>query len=247
MSIRALFIDIDETILVATPQATAAKLFTAEPMFDVMAEAAVRFAGLSEAEARRRIDHINTHVSWWHWSDFIVELELEPAQFWELAYERHRQLYRPSGPELGAALGELQAAGYGLYITSNNPSSGILHKLRLAGLGTIQGCALFSQFLGATELHAMKWEPRYWRKALAHTGLSAHEVAVVGDNPRDDSEIPRSVGIPLCFLIDRRTPKLPPDSDAVRHIDTFARILPALRRRAAAQPRAVPAALASLA
>ena len=67
----------------------------------------------------------------------------------------------------------------------------------------------------------MKWEPTYWKKALAHTGLDAEEVAVVGDSPRDDYEVPQSIGIPHTFLINREEDRSHDNNNRVTHVCDF--------------------------
>lgn len=216
-SIRALFVDIDDTIVRHEGTAT-------NSLLNVLESAAVTLGGMSPEEAQRRIQKINTEVTWWHFSDFIVELNLNPKKFWEYAFQYERPYLKPTGCDMKVSLERIRNAGIGLYVTSNNPSSGILHKLSLAGLGTIQGAPLFRQLLGATELHAMKWEPLYWKKTLAHTGLDASEVAVLGDNPKDDLEVPQSIGIAHTFLIAPPSERQQENSLRVTHVRSFSEV-----------------------
>ena len=203
--LKGLLIDIDDTIVqyMAPEGRTKKGTSNTGSLMQVLQAAGEELGGLSAREAARRITRIQTELRWWHWSDFIVELGLNPKRFWEFAYRRERRYIKASGPEILPALQRLQRAGLLLYVTSNNPSSGILHKLRLAGVAQVTGTTLFSQLLGGTELHAMKWEPIYWKKVLAHTALDGDEVAVVGDNLHDDYEVPLAAGISRSFIIDR--------------------------------------------
>lgn len=216
-SIRALFVDIDDTIIRHEGAPT-------NSLLNVLESAAVTLGGMSPEEAQRRIQKINTEVAWWHFSDFIVELNLNPKEFWNYAFQYEQPYLKPTGFDLKTSLERIRNAGIGLYVTSNNPSSGILHKLSLAGLGTIQGAPLFRQLLGATELHAMKWDPLYWKKTLAHTGLDASEVAILGDNPRDDLEVPQSIGIAHTFLIGQHAERRREDSLRVTHVRSFSEV-----------------------
>ncbi len=217
-AVRALLVDIDDTVVRFKPGVPTDSLFGA------LRQAAVRLGGLTPAEAERRIEEVKKQERWWHWSDFIVALDVNPKEFWRYAVELERKNLEPTGPEIGRALRRLHKAGYRLYATSNNPSSGILYKLSIVGLATIQGAPLFDQLLGATELHAMKWEPGYWKKVLAHTGLDAGEVAIVGDDPRDDLEVPHSIGIAHTFLINRHDDLSERDSERVTHVRGFDRV-----------------------
>lgn len=223
--VRAMLVDIDDTIIRA--RATASEgpnpLNTAS-LLEVLRLAGVTMAGLSLQETDRRIRRVQTEIRWWHWSDFIIELGLEPKAFWEFAYETETRYLEGTGAEIGTALQRMRDAGLLLYVTSNNASSGILHKLRLAGIGNFHGCPLFHQLLGATELQAMKWEPQYWKKVLAHTGLAPHEVAVVGDDLQCDWQVPQCIGIKSGFLINRYEDLSSRDGDGLHHVQNFEQI-----------------------
>lgn len=221
-SIKALLIDIDDTIVQFKRNVEPSpQVKSTGSLMHVLHCAGMHLGGLSSEESAKRIEKVKKEISWWHWSDFIVALELNPKSFWEYALETERKYLEPTGPEILQALERLREHGILLYITSNNPSSGILHKLHLAGIATVNGSTLFSQLLGGTELHAMKNDPIYWRKALAHTGLDAEEVAVVGDNPQDDYRIPQSIGIPHSFLIDRTRDRSSENSPELTYVMNF--------------------------
>jgi len=201
---KALLIDIDDTIVrlkrgVSLARSQHADHWTGS-LLDVLQMAGVELAGLSPEETAARIVRTKAEVRWWQVADFLAALELDAGRFWQFAYEREILYLEPTGRDILPALKRLRDAGIALYITSNNPNSSILHKLRLAG---IEDATLFVHLLGASELRAMKWEPVFWEKALAYISRDAGEVAVVGDNPRDDYEIPRQAGITHTFLIDR--------------------------------------------
>ncbi len=216
--IKGLFIDIDDTIVCHKKNK---EKFNTGSLMDILRLAGVELRGLSPEETEYRIKKVNEETQWWHWSDFIVALELTPKQFWNYAYLKESEYLEVTGPEIFSALNRLKNAGVLLYITSNNPSSGILHKLRIAGIANINGTTLFSQLLGATELHAMKWEPVYWKKALAHVALDADEVATVGDSMRDDCEIPQSIGISKSFIIDRNTNRSAESNEKCVFVQSF--------------------------
>jgi len=224
--IKGLLIDIDDTIIrfrADGPRADKSRQNTGSLM-DVLKQAGVELGGLTPEETASRMERVKRDVRWWHWSDFIVELGLRPKAFWDFAYVVESAYLEPTGSDILPALQRLHDAGVLLYVTSNNPSSGILHKLRLAGIAHVTGTTLFSQLLGGTELHAMKWEPVYWRKALAHIALDADEVAVVGDNPHDDYEVPHSVGICRSFIIDRQRDASAADTESLVHVRNFRQI-----------------------
>lgn len=203
--IRALFIDVDDTLVrfKKSGSLSGRDVQNTGSLGEVFENAAVEQVGLSREEAREKINRIKKEIRWWHWSDFVVELGLEAKRFWDYAHAVESRYLEATGEEILGVLTRLKKAGYLLYISSNNPSSGILHKLRVAGLAHNTGSELFHQLLGATELQAMKWDTLYWKKALAHTGLSPDECMVIGDNLKDDFEIPMSVGFAGTFLIQK--------------------------------------------
>lgn len=222
IEIKGLLIDIDDTI-VRFKKDTVANNTT--NLMNIVQSAGEELRGLSTEETAYIINKVNTETKWWHWSDFIVALELNPKQFWDYAYQKESEFLEATGAEILPALTRLRDAGVLLYITSNNPSSGILHKLRIAGVASNNGTTLFSQLLGATELHAMKWDPVYWQKALAHIALDANEVATVGDSLRDDYEVPQSIGIAKTFIIDRDTDRHNESTDNCVFVQDFNEIV----------------------
>ena len=223
--IQALLIDIDDTIVclkpgVSLPRNPHAADWTGS-LLAVLQRASVELGGWTAADADACIAKVRQEVRWWQYDDFIRALRLDADRFWEFAYEHERAYLEPTGREIKAALQQLRDAGFRLYITSNNPNSGIVHKLRLAGIGDE---ALFDKFLGASELRAMKWEHVFWERAQAAVGLPPERLAVIGDNPRDDAEIPHRTGIGHSFLIDRVKARTHENSDTTTYVRDFSEI-----------------------
>ena len=189
--IRGLLIDIDGTMTQFKPGVDP----NTSSLMSVLKRAGVELGGLSAEESAARVKKTQGAIRWWHWSDFIIALGLNAKAFWQYAYEIESEYIEATGPDIKEALERLRNAGVLLYISSNNPSSGILHKMRIAGVADIHGTTLFHQLLGVTELQVMKWDKLYWQKVLAHTALDGDELAVLGDNPKDDYEVPQSAGI----------------------------------------------------
>jgi FMN phosphatase YigB (HAD superfamily) len=222
---KALLIDIDDTIVRLKRGMTLAKSQHASDwtgsLLDVIQVAGEKMGGLPAEEVAARIARTKAEIRWWQYEDFLQALGLDAAQFWQFAYETEIHYLEPTGSEIKASLERLRAAGIQLFITSNNTNAGILHKLRLCG---ITDANLFVQLLGASQLKAMKWQPVFWEKALAHVKLDGSQVAVVGDNPRDDFEIPRMAGIAHSFLIDRTRDHAAENSAAVTYVQSFSSI-----------------------
>jgi FMN phosphatase YigB (HAD superfamily) len=223
--LKALLIDIDDTIVRLKRGVTLAKSQHASDwtgsLLDVIQLAGEKMAGLPAEEVAARIARTKAEIRWWQYEDFLKALGVDPAQFWPFAYDTEIHYLEPTGAEIKGALERLRGAGIQLFVTSNNTNTGILHKLRLCG---IVDDTLFTQILGASQLKAMKWEPVFWEKALGHVKLDAAQVAVVGDNPRDDFTIPRLAGIAHSFLVDRARDRTAENSEAVTYVQDFSSI-----------------------
>ena len=198
--IRALLIDIDDTI-------TKFKRGFEAPdkgnLMRVLEKAGVELAGLAPAESAKRVAHVRDTLRWWVWEDFIAELGLDHGAFWEFAYKIESEYFEAAGPEIKPALSDLKDHGLALYITSNNPVSGIRHKLRLSGFTRDEIGGWFSALFGVSELEAMKWDAPYWKKVVSMSGFPAANLATIGDNLRDDYEVPVSVGNGHAFIVNR--------------------------------------------
>jgi len=225
--IKSLFIDIDGTLVDCLKEVT-----EPNPMFTVLFEAAKQEGKLPEEEITKRIHHVKHFVHWWHWADFIVALELNPKKFWDFAYEFEKEYMLCSGKEIPYVLNQLKSEGYGLYITSNNPNCGILHKLRLIGLGTNQAAPLFNQLLGCQEMKGLKWDLYYWKNALAHTGLDGEEVATIGDDLKCDGYMPLEAGISRAFIVNRKMDvNRKQENDRITIVKDFNEILQILKEK----------------
>src|SRR5262245_15375144 len=110
--VRAMLVDIDDTIICAKRTASEGPnpLNTAS-LLEVLKLAGVAVAGLTPQETDRRIRRVRKDIRWWHWSDFIIELGLEPKAFWEFAYETEKRYLEATGPEIGPALQRMRDAG----------------------------------------------------------------------------------------------------------------------------------------
>ncbi len=175
--IRALFFDMDGTLLTRRPGAP--NTIGPYNLFHILEEMAIQNR-LPATEIKSRMNRLREKDMFWEWAEFIVALELDPVAFWDFAYHREVEFLGPTTPELVPMMERLKAAGFQLYITSNNPLTGILHKLRILGLGDMHGAPLFSQLLGFSDIRALKTDSEFWLRALARTGWAPADVAVIG-------------------------------------------------------------------
>ena len=228
--IKGLLIDIDDTItrFKLADEKGGKSVQNTGSLMTVLQQAGVELAGLTPEESAARMERVKREVRWWYWSDFIMELGLNPKRFWDYAYDVESRYLEATGPEIAGVLQRLHDYGTCLYITSNNPNDGVLHKLRVAGLAHNTGSRLFDQLLGVTSFQCMKWDEIYWKRVLCHTALDPHELAVVGDNVHDDYELPHSCGIGLSFIINRFADLSAQNTDSlifVRDFDEIARYI----------------------
>ena len=123
---EALFIDIDDTITTYRPETPGGppNKVEGQSLLWLMADFAQRTKGTPREQSEAIIRTICRNVIWWHWSDFICELGLDAAAFWQYAYEDESKYLQAVDSGLPAIVDSLHKAGYRMFITSNNPSSG---------------------------------------------------------------------------------------------------------------------------
>ncbi len=199
MNIKGLFIDIDDTLIRFKQHATEGNTGS---LLNVLVDAGVDLGGLERNVSEARVSWVQENIKWWSWEDFITKLDLKAEAFWEYAYEKEHCYLEPTEKELPKTLKSLKNMGFKLFATSNNPNSGIRHKLRLAGLTKHDINQLFTGILGATEMRHMKSDAEYWHRAVQASGIAHEDLAVIGDALYDDFEMPQSIGIAFTFFID---------------------------------------------
>ena len=217
-----LFIDVDGTL--TDPIGEPPGDLLGQSLLHLMRETAVEEREMRRDEAERVIRATFEASRWWHWSDFLCALDLEPHRFWARALEVESTHLGPVSDGLPAVFDRLLGAGFKMFVTSNNPSSGILLKLSIAGLAEIWGSRYFLQYLNPPALHHMKEDPGFWRQALAHTGLDPARVTVIGDSWSDDVLAPRAAGIGSSIRIDPTRTGPPAPEDGVWGVAGWAQI-----------------------
>lgn len=204
--IDTLFIDIDGTITRfrdadaehAGPELLGHRLLT------LMRDRAARRLDTAADGAEAVIRRVFHQKTWWDWADFLHALDLDPEAFWRSADEAETRYIQPREVDLAEALSDLKDAGYELIITSNNPTSGIRHKMRLAGLDDRWQRRHVSRLLGTDRVRAMKWDAEFWHQALRLAGKEPTQVVVIGDTWHDDVLMPREAQIPYQLIFGHR-------------------------------------------
>lgn len=195
--IDTLFIDIDGTITRfrdahaehAGPELLGHRLLA------LMRDRAARRLDTAADRAEAVIREVFHNKTWWDWEDFLHALDLDSEAFWRSADESETRYIQPREADLAKALSDLKASGYELIITSNNPTSGIRHKMRLAGLDDRWQRRHVSRLLGTDRVRAMKWDAEFWHQALRLARKEPTQVVVIGDTWHDDVLMPREAGI----------------------------------------------------
>jgi len=197
------FIDIDGTITDNNPDKkySAEKLVWGNPVLGVIRDVMVE-EGWSPEEAKSKIEEYAHTIIWWDYPDFIAEFNLPVGKTWARIYDWHYQykIFYSDTVELIKALNKKKKK---LFIVSNNPVVGCLLNLKVAGLGEITGSRYFKRILGANILRGQKSQRELWKKAIAQIGAEPEEIVNIGDNEREDGDIPVSAGIGTAVIIKR--------------------------------------------
>lgn len=149
---------------------------------------------------------------YWNWGNFLDALQIEKTAFWKMADSQEAKRTTLVDDDIFARLTRLRAMGYRLIITSNNPVDGIEHKLRLAGINSLAQKHLFSAFFGTDNCRANKSQLTFWKHVMNELKTPCEEISVVGDNPVEDGELPKRLGVKHWFPIVSETNGLNADS-----------------------------------
>ena len=156
--------------------------------------------GWDKHGAEKAILQLADTLVFWDYPDFIAEFSL-PA---EEAFLRMRNWHRENimadsgNVEL---IRRLHRDGRLLFAMSNNPYAGCLMKLEAAGLADAFHAPCFARIFGTNLLRGCKGDPNVWRRALAQIPAPPREIGTIGDNPVEDGELPRSLGIGETILV----------------------------------------------
>lgn len=197
-------VDIDGTITDYRPEALdRSKWVAGNFLFPVFRDLMVE-RGEDPEEAERKIAALAERVIYWDYPDFIAEFGLPAAE----ACRRMRRWHRENMifyPETVALLKDIRRSGGKLFIMSNNPHVGCLMKLEVAGLADEFKAPLFESVFGTNILRGCKGDRDVWLRALSRIPADPSEVGVIGDNPAEDGDIPRSCGMTDIIILPRKS------------------------------------------
>ncbi len=203
LRITACIVDIDATV---TNDRTEPQMRLGPPLnnavLDVLAHLMADH-GWNLADAREALARHGNETLFWDYPDFIKEFHLPEDEAWARLVRWHSEhiiVYH----DAVKMVRRLHAAGLPLFIVSNNPLSGCFLKLHRAGLSGLRESKYFRGIFGSNVCMGQKYTEGFWRRSLERTGFAPSQLAMVGDNPKDDCEVPRALGVETVFLVDRK-------------------------------------------
>lgn len=196
-------VDIDGTLTDYRPgSCTPEKLLHANFLFPVLRDLMVE-KGWDRTEAGKAISDLTEQVVFWDYTDFIAEFGL-PA---DKAFRRLRQWHHDNlivYHDTVRMIKKLSQEGKKLFVMSNNPYMGCIFKLQAAGLAEDDfSSPYFRRIFGTNLLRGCKCAPEVWKRAFAQIPAEISEIGVIGDTPKEDGELPRSLGVKETIIIPR--------------------------------------------
>jgi FMN phosphatase YigB (HAD superfamily) len=190
--------DIDETVVKLSDASTRGVTYPIDAIIDVFAAE----SALDRDVAAERIKVWADDFTWWDYPDFIDQFKLPAA----IVYERLRQWHEAQldiHDDTVELIKELHKRGVPLAVASNNPVTGCLMKLQRVGLADRFGSTFFGRIFGTNNLRGLKFSVEFWQRLVAHLDCPPDKILMIGDNPREDREIPAEAGIVHSIIIDR--------------------------------------------
>lgn len=225
----AILCDIDATVTDYHPGGVDFR----EAVFAMFAEEVAAARGMGAAEARHLLeDYANNQLVWWDYPDFIVGFGLDPAKLWARMRHLHLELLRVY-PDAVAMVKSLCQEGRDLYIVSNNPVTGCLLKLELAGLADLRGSPFFRRVFGTNVTRGMKSQPPMWRRVMASLGTAPEDMVTIGDSVKEDCLAPREAGIGRSIIVDRTAARPVEERDGYVAVNSLELVNELLRRKRA--------------
>ena len=202
-NVRCFLVDIDGTLTKYRENAlTPEKLLHSNFLFPIIRDMMTE-RGWKKEEAEQAIRKLAEEVIFWDYSDFIAEFGLDAKEAFRRFRQWHAENLLPC--EDGVSLVKrLHADGAKLFIMSNNPYLGCLFKLQAAGLADDDfSSPYFARIFGTNILRGCKCDPNVWKRAFAQIPADISEIGTVGDNPKEDRDIPASLGVRHSVILSR--------------------------------------------
>jgi FMN phosphatase YigB (HAD superfamily) len=175
-------------------------------IFSLFASALAEKNHISFAEARQQVDDYAAKLIWWDYPDFIAEFELPHEPVWQALRQIHQQRLIVFDDAV-AMIKAFYKRGKTMCIISNNPVTGCLLKLEVAGLAEMHGSKYFTRIFGTNVTKGIKNKLTTWQRTIATLGVSPAEMITIGDSFKEDFEIPHTAGVEQTVIIDRASAK----------------------------------------
>ena len=220
-------VDIDGTLTDdrAQPQIDPRHLL-GNALLGILGDELVR-TGVKRREVEPRFLQFTQELIYWDYADFIQRFRLPSARVWarlQAWHARHIAVYG-DGVQMVCDLFERD---YPLFIISNNPLTGCLLKLEAARLGSLQGTPWFGRIFCSNLTRGQKGRSDYWERAFVSAGLDPHQVVVVGNDLKEDFQVPQGLGIRHTFLVNRQLRRRPAATAGLTVVKSLDEVLPRL-------------------
>lgn len=194
-------VDIDNTLTACRPGAiTRENTLHGNFLFPIFRDMLTE-QGMGREEAEKIIGEYARENIFWDYPDFIAELSLPAPE----AFRRMRQWHAENLFPLKGNIDfvrSLADEGRSIFIMSNNPHVGCLMKLQVAGLaGEDFALGCVKRVFGTNLLRGCKSDAAVWKRALAQIPAPPSEIGVIGDDPVEDGQIPKSLGVGEVILL----------------------------------------------
>lgn len=197
-----LLLDIDDTVVRGRADVEPPEPILQHALLALIRDYATEHHGKNKTDVLRVIEEVYNCSPWWDWNDYLDALTLDRDSTWSHLDDQVSQWLEPQDINLRSSLQTLVNQGHRVVITSNNPTSGIRHKLRIAGFDTPWQNQHIAGYMGTDVIQATKHQPEYWQRVLERIDTNPETTIVIGDNPHDDFEIPVRAGLRRYVLIE---------------------------------------------
>jgi len=199
-SIENFLIDIDGTITDYKTGAINHELMLAGNfIFPIIRDMLVE-NGWDYEEAGVAVSSEAARIVYWDYSDLIDKFKIPQEE----TFLRIRQWHYDNliyYHDMVETVKELSARGKNLFIISNNPYWGCRFKLEIAGLPH----KYFKHIFGTNIVRGCKHLSEVWERALGQLSIDPGKIATIGDNRKEDGEIPQSCRIGYSFILERES------------------------------------------
>lgn len=201
-------IDIDGTITRYTPERSAPGATLHGNLFFPVIRDLMLVRGWEKEAAEKALYDATNNVLRWDYGELLRQFGIPFEEALSPMLRRHEDFLEVHEDAV-SLIRSLQKLGAHIFIISNNPFWGCRWKLRRAGLEP----ELF-EFIFSTDLMGgCKSLIPPWEFVFSRIGVEPEQVVVIGDDPKEDGEIPQSLGAGRSFILWRNQNSLPRNTD----------------------------------